>query len=87
MEHVDQLPRLNRIEGQIRGIKRMIEEGRYCIDVLTQLRAVSNALAKVQENVFKKHLEGCVRDSMQHGVPGEKQEKVDEILDLLSRFR
>ncbi|MDF1525264.1 MAG: metal-sensitive transcriptional regulator [bacterium] len=87
MDHSTQIPRLNRIEGQIRGITRMIQEGRYCVDILTQVKSASNALAKVQENIFKAHLEGCVRNSLTGDDQGERKAKVDEILEILSKFR
>jgi len=87
MDHSAQIPRLNRIEGQIRGITRMIQEERYCVDILTQIRSASSALAKVQENIFKDHLEGCVRDSLVGDDPKDRQEKVNEILEILSKFR
>ena len=85
--HESQIVRLNRIEGQVRGIRKMIEEGRYCVDILTQIRSASNALARVQENIFRAHLEGCVRDSLQGSDPSDRQKKVDEILQILSSFR
>ena len=87
MDHTAQVPRLNRIEGQIRGINKMIQEGRYCIDILTQIRSASNALAKVQENIFRAHLESCVKDSLTGDDPGDREKKVEEILEILSRFR
>jgi DNA-binding FrmR family transcriptional regulator len=85
--HKDQIVRLNRIEGQIRGIKKMITEERYCVDILTQIRSVSNALARVQDNIFRGHLESCVKDSLSGDDSLDKEEKVNEILDVLSRFR
>ncbi len=87
MDHSGQIPRLNRIEGQIRGITKMIQDGRYCVDILTQIRSASSALAKVQENIFKGHLESCVRDSLTGDDALDRQKKVDEILEILSRFR
>jgi DNA-binding FrmR family transcriptional regulator len=87
MDHTAQIPRLNRIEGQIGGIRRMIEEGRYCIDILTQIRSVSSALAKVQENIFQAHLESCVKDSLTGGDPKDREVKINEILEILSKFR
>lgn len=87
MDHTTQIPRLNRIEGQIRGISKMIQEGRYCIDILTQIRSASNALAKVQENIFQAHLESCVKDSLAGSDPKDREEKIEEILEILSRFR
>ena len=87
MDHSAQIVRLNRIEGQIRGISKMIQEKRYCVDILTQIRSASNALAKVQENIFKGHLESCVKDSLTGDDPRDREAKVDEILDILSKFR
>jgi len=87
MDHTTQIPRLNRIEGQIRGISKMIQEERYCVDILTQIRSASNALAKVQENILKGHLESCVKDSLTGDDPRDREAKVDEILEILSRFR
>ena len=87
MDHSAQIVRLNRIEGQIRGISKMIQEERYCVDILTQIRSASNALAKVQENIFKGHLESCVKDSLTGDDPRDREAKVDEILDILSKFR
>jgi DNA-binding FrmR family transcriptional regulator len=87
MDHSAQIPRLNRIEGQIRGISKMIQEGRYCVDILTQIRSASSALARVQENIFKAHLESCVRDSLAGDDPMDRQVKVDEVLEILSKFR
>jgi len=85
--HESQIVRLNRIEGQIRGISKMITEGRYCVDILTQIRSASSALAKVQENIFKGHLESCVRDSLTGDDSQDREAKIDELLEILSRFR
>ena len=85
--HEAQIVRLNRIEGQIRGITKMIQDERYCVDILTQIRSASSALAKVQENIFKGHLESCVRDSLTGDDPRDREDKVNEILDILSKFR
>ena len=85
--HESQIVRLNRIEGQVRGIKKMITEERYCIDILTQIRSVSKALDRVQDNILKAHLESCVRDSLSGDDSLDKEEKVNEILEILSTFR
>ena len=85
--HEAQIVRLNRIEGQVRGISKMIQEGRYCIDILTQMKSVSNALAKVQENIFRNHMESCVKDSLTGDDPLDREAKVNEMLELLSKFR
>jgi len=85
--HEAQIVRLNRIEGQIRGISKMIQEGRYCVDILTQIRSASSALASVQKNIFKGHLESCVRDSLTGDDPRDREAKVNEMLEILSKFR
>jgi len=85
--HESQIVRLNRIEGQVRGIKKMITEGRYCIDILTQVRSVSKALDRVQDNIFRAHMESCVRDSLSGDDSTDREEKVNEILEVLSTFR
>ncbi len=85
--HEAQIVRLNRIEGQIRGISKMIQEGRYCVDILTQIRSASSALASVQENIFKGHLESCVRDSLTGDDPRDREAKINEMLEILSKFR
>ena len=85
--HEAQIVRLNRIEGQIRGISKMIQEGRYCVDILTQIRSASSALASVQKNIFKGHLESCVRDSLTGDDPRDREAKINEMLEILSKFR
>jgi DNA-binding FrmR family transcriptional regulator len=85
--HESQVPRLNRIEGQVRGIKKMIGDERYCVELLTQLRSVINALCRVQDNIFRHHLETCVHDALQDGGRDDKEKKIEEILNLISRFR
>ena len=85
--HARELPRLRRIEGQIQGIQRMIEERRYCIDVLTQLTAVVGAIMKVEENILTRHLESCVNQSFSKGNRSDRAEKITEIVSLLKKFR
>ena len=77
--------RLKRIEGQVRGIARMIEEDRYCIDVLTQLRAVRAALRRVEDEVLNDHVEHCVEGAIASGDGGEQRRKVQELLTVLAR--
>lgn len=83
--HQSQLRRLKRIEGQVRGLARMIEEERYCIDILTQLRAARAALKKVEEHVLREHVEHCVVRAVEGGGQ-ERREKIDELLDAVARF-
>ena len=80
------LARLSRIEGQVRGVRRMIEEERACAEVLPQLRSVINALCRVQDHVLHQHLRRCVRESFDSGGE-ERDRKTDEIFSLLSRYR
>ena len=79
--------RLSRIEGQVRGIQRMIDEDRYCIDVLTQTRSIAAALRGVEDLIMEQHLQTCVADAMKSDNDGEKKEKVDEIMETISKFR
>jgi DNA-binding FrmR family transcriptional regulator len=79
------LNRLNRIEGQVRGIARMIEEDRYCIDVLTQVQAVRAALAKVETEMLRDHLSHCVEGAIVSGDRDEQRRKSAELIQLLER--
>jgi DNA-binding FrmR family transcriptional regulator len=79
--------RLNRIAGQVRGIAQMIEGGRYCIDVLTQIQAVKSALAKVESEVLKDHAATCVADAIASGNETEQRAKFNELIELMERQR
>lgn len=81
------LNRLNRIEGQVRGIARMVEEGRYCIDVLTQLQAVRAAVVKVETEMLKDHLGHCIEGAIVSGDKAEQRRKASELIELLERAR
>lgn len=85
--HKDCLARLSRIEGQVRGVSRMVEEERYCIDVLTQLRAIKAALNKVENEILKDHADHCVADAIKSGNKAEQRKKLDELVDLFGRYR
>lgn len=85
--HEEQLEFLKKIEGQIRGIQRMIEDKRYCIDILTQIRSAIGALYRVDEEIFRKHLQGCVAEALGGKSEAEKKKKLDEVLDLIAKFR
>jgi DNA-binding FrmR family transcriptional regulator len=85
--HKDQLlKRLARIEGQVRGIARMIEEDRYCIDILTQLGAVDTALAAVAIKVLEEHVRHCVAGALASGDEQQATEKSAELLEAVQRF-
>jgi DNA-binding FrmR family transcriptional regulator len=87
MDHSANLIYLKKIEGQIRGVQRMIEEKRYCIDILTQLHSVVGAILSVEDKVLKSHLENCVVSACASKSEREKETKINEILDLITKFR
>lgn len=78
--------RLRRIEGQIAGVRRMIDEDRYCIDVLLQLSSLQAALGRVGSKAFEAHMQTCVRDVLDSGDPEQAREKVDEAVETLQRY-
>jgi CsoR family transcriptional regulator, copper-sensing transcriptional repressor len=80
------LGRLRRIEGQVQGIQRMVEEEKYCVDILLQLTAVEGAVEQVQRLLLGRHIESCVADAIRSGSSRDRQKKVDELLDVFSRF-
>jgi CsoR family transcriptional regulator, copper-sensing transcriptional repressor len=80
------LNRLNRIEGQVRGVARMIEEERYCIDVLTQIQAVRAALAKVESEMLSEHLGHCIEGAIVSGDQDQQRRKAAELIELLARM-
>jgi DNA-binding FrmR family transcriptional regulator len=82
-----QLARLGRIEGQVRGVARMIEDDRYCIDVLTQVRAVRAALDRVEQEILSDHLQHCVAHAFHAGSERDRQDKIDELLEVLDSRR
>ncbi len=85
--HKDNIVALRRIEGQVRGVQKMIEEGKYCIDILNQIYAVKGALGRVEEKILKKHFQHCVTDAIKGASGQEKQQKLDEILKLIHQTR
>jgi DNA-binding FrmR family transcriptional regulator len=79
------LKRLNRIEGQVRGLSKMIADDRYCIDVVTQIAAVQAALRKVEEEVLRDHVAHCVEHAIASGDADEQRRKVAELMDVFGR--
>ncbi|MBS0332123.1 MAG: metal-sensitive transcriptional regulator [Proteobacteria bacterium] len=79
------LNRLNRIEGQVRGISRMVEDGRYCIDILTQVQAARAALVRVEGELLKDHLGHCIEGAIVSGDRDEQRRKAAELIELLER--
>jgi CsoR family transcriptional regulator, copper-sensing transcriptional repressor len=78
--------RLHRIEGQVRGLERMVEEDRYCIDVLTQISAVTTALESLALRILDDHVQHCVADALASGDQAAAQEKSRELLEAVQRF-
>ena len=78
--------RLRRIEGQVQGLQRMIEGDAYCVDVLLQISAVQGALEQVQKLLLGRHIESSVADALRTGSRSERQQKIEELLEVFSRF-
>ncbi|MBD0321230.1 MAG: metal-sensitive transcriptional regulator [Gemmatimonadetes bacterium] len=86
VDHARQLPRLRRVEGQVRGLQQMIEDGRYCVEVAHQINAVVAALRRVQSDMLRDHLRACVEASLRGGMPeAERHRVVEEVAALLAR--
>ena len=85
--HEEQLGYLKKIAGQVRGIEKMIEDKRYCPDIITQVHSVIGALYRVENEIFKKHVEGCVVSAFKGKSEKEKACKIEEVIKLISRFR
>ena len=81
------LKRLKRIEGQVRGVQKMIENRKYCIDILDQIYAIKGALGRVEETILEKHFQNCVTKAVKGTSEKEKQQKMDEILKLIHQTR
>jgi DNA-binding FrmR family transcriptional regulator len=77
--------RLNRIEGQVRGLSRMVEEERYCIDIVTQISAVRAALRRVEEEVLKDHVSHCVEGAIASGDKADQRRKIAELMAVIAR--
>jgi CsoR family transcriptional regulator, copper-sensing transcriptional repressor len=78
--------RLRRIEGQVQGLQRMVDHDAYCVDILLQISAVQGALEQVQKLLLGRHIESCVTDALRSGSKSERQQKVDELLEVFARF-
>ncbi len=80
------MTRLKRIEGQIQGVRRMVEEGKYCVDILLQISAVQGALEQVRKILLGRHIESCVAEAMASGREADRQRKIDELLEVFTRY-
>ena len=81
--HKNQIASLRRIKGQIEGVERMIAEGKYCVDILNQIKATKNAISTVEGKVLKTHLQECIKESFNGN--GDSDNKIEEIVKLLKR--
>jgi CsoR family transcriptional regulator, copper-sensing transcriptional repressor len=79
------LKRLNRIEGQVRGLTRMLEEDRYCIDIITQISAVRAALRRAEEEILRDHVTHCIEEAIVTGNRAEQRRKIAELMDVVGR--
>jgi DNA-binding FrmR family transcriptional regulator len=79
------LKRLGRIEGQVRGLARMVASERYCIDVVTQIGAVRAALRRVEEEILREHVANCVAHAIKSGDKADQRRKVAELMDVMGR--
>jgi DNA-binding FrmR family transcriptional regulator len=79
------LKRLSRIEGQVRGVARMVEDDRYCIDIVTQIAAVRAALRKAEEEILREHVAHCVEHAIASGDKADQRRKVAELMDVMGR--
>ena len=84
-DHSPHLPRLKKVEGQIRGIYKMIEEQRYCVDILTQIKAVKSALSSLESKIIEEHLGHCVHKALSGKNFKEANEMIREIKELLKK--
>jgi len=81
-DHSANLNALKRIEGQVRGVQRMVEEKKYCIDILTQLQAIKGALSSVEKKILERHFRHCVKDAIANQSEADTNEKIEEIMHL-----
>ena len=80
------LGRLHRIEGQVQGVQRMVEDEKYCVDILMQISAVQGALEQVRKILLGRHIESCVAEAMASGREGQRRKKIEELLEVFSRY-
>ena len=85
--HENQIKRLNRISGQVNGIIKMVEDERYCIDIVNQIKAIKSALATVERNIIEDHLNHCIHKALDSGNKRQASAMVEEIKDLLKSSR
>jgi DNA-binding FrmR family transcriptional regulator len=86
-DHTKNIVALKRIEGQVRGLQRMIEDRKYCVDILTQIQAVRGALGRIEKDILEKHFRHCVADAVNGTSEQERDAKIQEILRLINHTR
>ena len=84
--HEDKIKRLNRIAGQLQGIIKMIENKKYCVDILQQTRAITAAIKSVEQLILKDHMNACVSSAMKSKNKKDQNKKIDEVLKLIKKF-
>ena len=80
------IKRLNRIEGQVKGIQKMVEEERYCVDILVQISAIRSAINRVGNIILENHIKGCVTNSIKEGDKIESEKSISELMDIINKF-
>ena len=83
--HDETLTRIARIAGQVQGVRRMVEERKYCIDIITQIQAARSALRAVELQILEKHMNHCVSDAFESGSPAEAGQKMEELLRVMKK--
>ena len=84
-DHKSHLARVNRIEAQVKGIKGMIEEGKYCVDILTQIKAIRSALKGLELQILEGHANHCLLNAVKSGSKKDAEEKINEIMELIKK--
>ena len=84
-DHSETLVALRRIEGQVRGVQRMVEDKKYCIDILNQIAAIKGALGAVEKRILKRHFQHCVKNAMNSQSEADTNEKIAELMDLIHK--
>lgn len=84
--HTADMPRLNRISGQVSGVKKMIEERRHCPEILIQLRAIRSAVKGLEASILERHLGHCITESLSGGDTAEIRKKVEELKELFKKY-
>ncbi len=84
--HSHEIKKLNRVAGQLEGIRKMIEDGRYCTEIITQLRAARAAIRNLEASILETHLHHCVTDAMLSGNKQSAAKKIEELKDMFKRF-